>query len=201
MQQSFFSDTSILIEDDGFLTYQENYLDVSVEEIVKGIEWRNDPITMFGKTYPQPRLTAWYGDMGIEYTYSKIKMTAMPWTPRLFEIKEKLQKDLQTNFNSVLINFYRDGSDHMSYHSDNEPELGQTPTIASLSFGAERIFQLKHKYQTKRESIKISLQHGSLLVMSGDLQHYWVHKINKTAKPIGPRLNLTFRYIHSKENF
>jgi alkylated DNA repair dioxygenase AlkB len=200
MQQRFFSDTSILIEDDGFLTHQENYLDVSVEEIVKGIEWRNDPITMFGKTYQQPRLTAWYGDAGIEYTYSKITMSAKPWTPHLHKIKTKLEQDLRISFNSVLVNYYRDGADHMSYHSDDEPELGPNPTIASLSFGAERIFQIKHKF-LKRAPLKISLQHGSLLVMGGDLQHFWMHKINKTAKPIGPRLNLTFRYIHSKENF
>ncbi len=198
MQQSLFSDTKILIEDDGFLTYQENYFDEKIDELFRDIEWRNDPITMFGKTYPQPRLTAWYGDAGIEYTYSKIKMSAKPWTTHLQKIKEKLETDLHVQFNSVLVNYYRDGSDHMSYHSDDEPELGPNPTIASLSFGAERIFQLKHKFQMKRSPIKISLQHGSLLVMGGDLQHFWVHKINKTAKPIGPRLNLTFRQIYPK---
>ena len=185
----------VLIENDGHLSYEENFLDYDLSTITAGISWRNDSITLFGKTHPQPRLTAWVGDKGIHYTYSKIKMTTSPWTPLLLEIRNLLEKKLSTPFNSVLINYYRNGQDHMSYHSDDEKELGVAPTIASLSFGESRIFQLKHKLNLNVPDIKLTLHHGSLIVMSGELQHFWKHRINKTNKVIGPRLNLTYRLI------
>lgn len=187
-----------LINRDGKLLYFENFLDAfTVDELIQDINWRNDPITMYGKTYPQPRLTAWYGEPGLIYTYSNIKMTALPWTPVLFNIKNLLEQTLDTTFNSVLLNYYRNGSDHMSYHADDEKELGPNPTIASLSFGAARNFQLKHRYDSSEKTFIKVLDHGSLLVMKDELQHFWVHKIAKTQKPIGPRLNLTFRKIYS----
>ena len=188
-----------LLDHQGYVLYQENYLaqneTYTIQNITKNIVWRNDPITMFGKTYPQPRLTAWYGGEGIQYTYSKIKMTTTPWTPILKSIRDQLQDSLQTPFNSVLLNLYRTGLDHMSYHADNEPELGVNPTIASLSFGATRIFQLKHRYDQSIAPLKINLESHSLLVMKGELQHFWLHKINKSMKVSEPRLNLTFRQI------
>lgn len=184
-----------IIGNDGHLSYEENFLDYAPSIIIEGVSWRNDSITLFGKTHPQPRLTAWVGDQGIQYTYSKIKMTTAPWTPLLFEIKTKLEKKLSTSFNSVLINYYRNGQDHMSYHSDDEKELGVNPTIASLSFGESRLFQLKHKWNLNIPEVKLTLNHGSLVVMSGELQHFWKHRINKTNKIIGPRLNLTYRLI------
>ena len=188
-----------LLDHQGQVFYQEHYLptnhNFTIENISSDIVWRNDPITMFGKTYPQPRLTAWYGDDGILYTYSIIKMIATPWTPILKSIRDQLQDSLQTPFNSVLLNLYRNGLDHMSYHADNEPELGVNPTIASLSFGATRIFQLKHRYDQNIAPFKINLESHSLLVMKGELQHFWLHKINKSLKVSEPRLNLTFRQI------
>lgn len=185
-----------IIDFDGSLTYQSQFLDKSIESIIENIIWRNDPITMFGKTYPQPRLTAWYGDEGVEYSYSKIKMKASQWTPELYLIKSKLESEINTTFNSVLINFYRDGLDHMSYHSDDELELGINPTIASLSFGETRFFHLKHKFKLDLDVIKLPIEHGSLIVMKDELQHFWQHKISKTTKKIGSRLNLTFRKIY-----
>ena len=189
-----------LLDHQGIVLYQENYLPhnetYSIQNITSNIAWRNDPITMFGKTYPQPRLTAWYGDDGLQYTYSKIKMIATPWTPILKLIRDQLQLTLQKPFNSVLLNFYRNGLDHMYYHADNEPELGMNPTIASLSFGATRIFQLKHRHDQSIAPLKINLESHSLLVMKDELQHFWLHKINKSMKVNEPRLNLTFRQIH-----
>jgi alkylated DNA repair dioxygenase AlkB len=185
-----------LLDHDGTVLYQENYTSITMDEITRDLVWRNDPITMFGKTYPQPRLTAWHGDPGLPYTYSKITMTSPGWTPTLLSLKEQLEKDLKVPFNSVLVNYYRDGNDHMSYHADDEKELGENPVIASLSFGVTRKFQLKHRYDTRLLPVTIELESQSLLVMKGELQHFWNHKINKSKKITEPRLNLTYRYIY-----
>lgn len=184
-----------LLDDDGTLLYLPRYCSYSIADILKDVVWRNDSITMFGKTHPQPRMTAWHGTPGLIYTYSKIRMVSPGWTPLLLNIKNQLEKDLATSFNSVLINYYRTGLDHMSYHSDSEKELGTNPTIASLSFGAKRKFQMKHKFQKDKNVLSVELEDGSLLVMKDEIQHFWNHKIAKTALNVAPRLNLTFRNI------
>jgi alkylated DNA repair dioxygenase AlkB len=180
---------------DGILLYQDDYLTDNIEEVVKDIIWRNDFITMFGKTHPLPRLTAWHGEQGLTHTYSKIKMVSTGWTPVLKKIRDQLEIDLKTKFNSVLVNYYRDGNDHMSYHSDDEKELGQNPIIASLSLGATRKFHLKHRYDKSIPTKVFDLKAQSLLVMKEELQHFWLHKISKSTKVNEPRLNLTYRYI------
>ncbi|QDK42887.1 alpha-ketoglutarate-dependent dioxygenase AlkB [Bacteriovorax stolpii] len=185
-----------IITEDGTLQYFEQYSDVKIDEVIEGIKWRNDSITLYGKTFPQPRLTAWYGDSGVKYSYSNIHMQALPWTPILLKLKTQLENDLNARFNSVLVNYYRDGNDHMSYHSDDEKELGPNPTIASLSFGETRSFQLKHKFDLEKKTVIIPITDGSLVVMKDELQHFWQHKITKTKKLIGPRVNLTFRMIY-----
>lgn len=184
-----------VINDDGIVLYCEGYSDESIDSVVEGLSWRNDFITMYGKTHPLPRKTAWHGASGITHSYSGIKMVAVEWTPILLKLKNQLEDELKTTFNSVLINYYRDGSDHMSWHADDELELGPTPIIASLSFGETRSFQLKHKFDKSKETVHINITDGSLVVMKGELQNFWVHKIAKTAKTIGPRVNLTFRNI------
>lgn len=184
-----------LLDHDGQVLYQENYLEETMDEILKDVVWRDDKITMFGKTHPQPRMTAWHGDKGLEYTYSKIKMISPGWTKALLKIKKKLEKDLNVEFNSVLVNYYRDGNDHMSWHTDNEKELGKNPVIASLSFGETRRFTLKHR-RDEVAPLVLDLPSQSLLVMKGELQEHWVHRISKSVKVKGPRLNLTFRYIY-----
>ena len=183
---------------DGTLLYQDSFTSTPMEKILPEIDWRNDSITFFGKTYPQPRLTAWYGDEGIEYTYSKIKMIAPGWTRELTKLKSELEETLETPFNSVLVNYYRNGLDHMSYHTDDEKSLGENPTIASLSFGATRKFYFKHRFKKDLSAKMIELNSQSLLVMKGEFQHFWLHKIAKSKSINLPRLNLTFRYI--KEN-
>ena len=189
---------NLIHQHDGTLLYQEGYTITQMDKIIPEIEWRNDSITFFGKTYPQPRLTAWYGDQGIEYTYSKIKMIAPGWTPELNKLKSDLEETLETPFNSVLVNYYRNGLDHMSYHTDDEKSLGENPTIASLSFGATRKFYFKHRFKKDLSAKMIELNSQSLLVMKGEFQHFWLHKIAKSKSINLPRLNLTFRYI--KEN-
>lgn len=153
--------------------------------------WRSESITLWGKQFLQPRLTAWYGDAS--YTYSGLTMEALPFTPLLVEIKQAVEQASGRVFNSVLLNYYRNERDSMGMHSDDEAELGPEPPIASVSFGATRTFILRHK-RSKR-TVRIDLTDGSLLLMAGATQANWSHGINKGAAPKGPRINLTFRYI------
>ena len=166
------------------------------EELQNKISWRQDKIKMFGKELDLPRLTAWYGDEGKSYKYSGIAMNSTPWIPTLLLIKQRIEEAVEINFNSVLLNFYRHGKDSMSWHSDDEPELGKNPVIASVSFGETRRFLLKHKYDKELEKIEVSLNNGSLLIMQGSTQHFWQHRIPKTSKKINSRINLTFRVIN-----
>jgi alkylated DNA repair dioxygenase AlkB len=158
------------------------------------IPWQQDNITVFGQTYPQPRLTALYGNDGKTYSYSTIVMQPHKWNPLLMFIKNEVEEICPENFTTVLLNQYRDGKDSNGWHADNEKELGRNPIIASISFGAERVFHLQHN-EIKECKQKITLAHGSLLIMKGETQHFWKHQIPKTSKPIGTRINLTFRII------
>nr|WP_294937740.1 alpha-ketoglutarate-dependent dioxygenase AlkB [uncultured Flavobacterium sp.] len=158
------------------------------------IPWQQDTITIFGKKHLQPRLTALFGNNGKNYTYSNITMQPHPWNELLLAIKAKVEETTGHEFTSVLLNLYRDGKDSNGWHADNEKELGINPVIASLSFGEERVFQLKHNL-LKEQKQNIRLENGSLLLMKGTTQHFWKHQIPKTAKPIKHRINLTFRTI------
>jgi alkylated DNA repair dioxygenase AlkB len=168
--------------------------DTIFEQLTNEIPWQQDEIRVFGKTHPQPRLTALFGNEGKPYSYSNIKMQPHPWNPLLQKIKSQVENVSDTNFTSVLLNLYRDGKDSNGWHADNEKELGLNPVIASVSFGAERIFQLKHNTISNLKQ-NILLEHGSLLLMKGTTQHFWKHQIPKTSKTIGSRINLTFRVI------
>jgi alkylated DNA repair dioxygenase AlkB len=159
------------------------------------INWKQEEITFYGKTYPVPRKTAWYGYEGFNYTYSGINCNPHPWTKELLEIKKEIESFLSgIDFNSVLLNLYRDGNDKVSWHADDEKGLGINPTIASLSLGATRHFDLKHK-DNPNLKMRIDLTPGSLVIMTGELQHNWLHQIpvQKTIKEA--RINLTFRTI------
>ena len=166
------------------------------ENLLEEIHWRNDKIKMFGKVMDQPRKVAWYGDEGVEYTYSGIKMKAIEWSETLLVLKEQVEITLNCHFNSVLINLYRDGNDYMSWHSDDEKELGTNPIIASISLGEPRdfLFRLKNVHEKK---VKLTLQNGSLIVMKGQTQQFWQHALPKRKRVTLPRLNLTFRQIIS----
>ena len=157
--------------------------------------WRHDKIKLFGRQIYQPRLTALFGEKGKNYTYSGLEMQPEPFTAEIEEIRKKCMQYTNALFNVCLANLYRDGSDSMGWHADDEKELGINPTIASISLGAERIFHLKHKKDTTAKH-KIRLQHGSLLVMQGTTQEFWKHQLPKTKKKVGPRVNLTFRKIY-----
>ena len=163
-------------------------------ELLNSTPWQNDPITVFGKTYPQPRMTSLHGHTTDPYGYSGIVMQPNPMTKTLLDIETKIQTLCEEHFTTVLLNLYRTGKDSNGWHADDEPELGQNPIIASVSLGAERYFHLKHK-QDKSQRLKFALAHGSLLLMEGSTQHHWKHQIAKTAREVGPRINLTFRKV------
>ncbi|MFV5526025.1 alpha-ketoglutarate-dependent dioxygenase AlkB [Acinetobacter variabilis] len=160
----------------------------------QNIAWKQDQIKMYGKELSLPRVSAWYGDSGMDYTYSGIKLKANPWIPALIWLKQQLEQVSATEFNSVLLNWYRDGQDHISWHTDAEKELGRNPTIASLNFGESRRFLLRENNDHDNK-IEISLGHGDLLVMKGALQHHWQHSVPKQTKVSSGRLNMTFRKI------
>lgn len=199
MKSLFGSEPIIFTLPDSEIIYFPTFLqkeeaDSVFNELVKNTPWQQDEITVYGKKYLQPRLTALYGNEGKPYSYSNIVMQPHAWTSLLQKIKSKIERVSDTNFTTVLLNYYRNGNDSNSWHADNEKELGKNPVIASLSFGAERTFQLKHNSDATQKK-SIVLEHGSLLLMKGKTQHFWKHQIPKTAKPIGSRINLTFRVI------
>jgi len=163
--------------------------------LINKVDWREESITLFGKTHLQPRLFAWYGDAQASYQYSGLKLEPLAWIDELSGIKERVSEHCGAEFNSVLLNYYRNHRDSMGMHSDDEKELGREPTIASLSFGATRVFKLKHKYRKDIKPLRIPLNCSTLLVMRGNTQHHWKHGIDKLGAPCGPRLNLTFRKI------
>lgn len=157
------------------------------------IPWRQDEITLFGKTHPIPRLQSFHGEEGISYTYSNLRMKAEAFSGALLGLKELVNLFTGQEFNCVLCNYYRSGRDYAAWHQDNEKELGKNPAIASVSFGATRRFDLRNLETGK--TIKTELPEGSLLLMDGALQHFWKHQLAKTARYRDERINLTFRKI------
>ncbi|WP_137172616.1 alpha-ketoglutarate-dependent dioxygenase AlkB [Massilia sp. HP4] len=153
--------------------------------------WREETVVVYGKRHLQPRLSAWHGDAA--YTYSGLRLEPLPLTPLLETLRGAVQAATGQSFNSVLLNYYRNERDSMGMHSDDEPELGPRPAIASLSLGAARTFILKHKHNKK--TVRVDLTDGSLLLMSGETQKYWLHGINKMTRALQARVNLTFRKI------
>ena len=189
-----------IITIDGYVSLYENLFTPKqsqdlFSELFQHIPWQQDNIKRFGQSIPLPRLTAWYGDAGKSYTYSGITMNPLIWTRPLLTIKNKIEKITQHQFNSVLLNQYRHGKDSVAWHSDDEPELGKEPIIASVSFGETRQFMLKHKFKAEIKPITLNLTSGSLLLMKGKTQECWLHQVPKTRNEVEPRINLTFRTI------
>ena len=194
-----FSEKLVLDLPDSDIVYYPNFFseeeaDYFFNSLKESVPWQQDEITLFGKTHPQPRLTALYGNNGKSYSYSNITMHPLEFTDELQDVKSAVENTAKVKFTSCLLNLYRSGKDSNGWHSDDEKELGQNPVIASVSLGAGRFFHLRHKIR-KDQKHKILLEHGSLLLMQGVTQHFWQHQIPKTAKNIGERINLTFRII------
>ncbi len=167
--------------------------DAIFRDLRRTVDWKQNHVSLFGRRVALPRLTAWYGDPGSSYEYSGIVNDPLPWTETLQRLRILLQNRTGAKYNSVLLNLYRDGGDGLSWHSDDEPELGSSPTIASLSFGEARRLRLRHK--PTRESMNLELSDGSLLVMRGRSQRDWDHCVPKSKKNLRERINATFRQV------
>lgn len=183
---------------DGTVNYYGKLLnqkeaDFYLNRLLETIEWRNDEAIIFGKKIITKRKVAWYGEKPFEYTYSNTTKYALPWTKELLELKNIIEKETGETFNSCLLNLYHNGDEGMAWHSDGETDLKKNGAIGSLSLGAERKFAFKHKHTN--EKIDLILAHGSLLVMKGTTQQYWLHRLPPTKKITAARVNLTFRTI------
>lgn len=192
------NNTGLTVIANGEYIFLPNYFNKAesnlfLNKLKNTIDWKQESMNMYGKQLNFPRLTAWYGDNDKQYLFSGIKLSPNTWTEELLEIKNKIEPKASVNFNSVLLNRYRNGNDSISWHTDAEKELGKNPIIASVNFGATRKFQLRHIYT--KEKLEIELTHGSLLIMQGELQHFWQHQVPKTAQIVTERINLTFRVI------
>ena len=183
--------------------FEKHEADILLHQLTENIAWQQGEIMMFGKKILEPRLTSWYGDEGKIYTYSGKTQTPNPWIEPLITIKNRIEKTTHnlslkesfgTVFNSVLLNLYRNGTDSMGWHADDEKELGRNPVIASVNFGESRRFLFRKKNEPSQK-YELLLTHGSLLIMSGEMQHFWQHSVPKEPQKTRPRINLTFRDI------
>ncbi|MEI6881572.1 MAG: alpha-ketoglutarate-dependent dioxygenase AlkB, partial [Bacteroidota bacterium] len=164
-----------------------------MEALINNIEWKNDEVVIYGKRIVTKRKMAWYGDNSFEYKYSNIIRTALPWTKELLEIKTIVETKTAERYNSCLLNLYHNGNEGMGWHSDDEKDLKKDGAIASLSLGADRKFGFKHKLN--KQTLYVLLEHGSLLLMKGEVQSHWLHSLPKSSRVLKPRINLTFRTI------
>lgn len=197
-----FPQTVELLPFDGSALLYHDFVDTSraddaFRQLLDGTPWEERDIVVFGKKHREPRLSAWHSEPHISYTYSGILRSPHPWTPVLKELRDQCADATGATFNAVLVNLYRDGNDGVGWHADNEASNGRKPVIASLSLGASRRFDFRHR-ETK-ETIHVQLDPGSLLVMSGLSQHCWVHQLPRTKRVSEPRINLTFRRIVSAQ--
>lgn len=162
-----------------------------METLLQTIPWQQDELIIFGRKIITQRKTAWYGDIGYAYTYSHATKVALPWTPALRTIKEKVELISGESYNCCLLNLYHDGNEGMGWHSDDEDTIARDSAIASVSLGAARRFDFRHK--KTGEKVQVMLENGSLLVMKGETQRFWQHSLPKSKRITAPRVNLTFR--------
>ncbi|HTO15448.1 MAG TPA: alpha-ketoglutarate-dependent dioxygenase AlkB [Edaphocola sp.] len=194
------SDRSLeyFLENDSFDWKTANWREFDKEELTKvkfkNIDWHHDKLNMYGKEVFLPRYSAWYGDDDKSYSYSGLTLQPNKWNNGLLFLKEQIEKIAIVKFNSVLMNWYRDGEDYINWHTDAEKELGQNPIIASLNFGTTRRFLIR-RIDDNSIKLEFPLKHGTLLIMRGELQHFWQHSVPKEKKVKQTRINLTFRTI------
>ncbi|ATL75925.1 2OG-Fe(II) oxygenase [Chryseobacterium piperi] len=173
---------------------QEHEATALERKLMETVSWNQTTQKMYDKVVMTPRLTAWFGDEGKSYELGGSRIKVNSWPPELVSLKQKIEAFTGYRFNSVLLNLYRDGNDSVAWHRDKDNELGERPVIASVSLGQVRNFDFR-KVDDHRQKYSLSLPHGSLLIMKGNLQVHWEHRIAKSAKPMKPRINLTFRLI------
>ena len=195
---SFLFEPENLLPYDGIAIYHgvvfnEQEANGICKDLLDTIPWKQDEVVMFGKKIITKRKVAWYADTGICYTYAGVKKSGLEWTSALFGIKQKVEAMTGAKYNACLLNLYHEGEEGMGWHQDNEKEIVEGSSIASLSFGAERKFAFKHK--KTGDVVNVLLEHGSLLVMKDETQTHWLHRLPPTKKICSPRINLTFRTI------
>lgn len=194
-------DTAVnLLPNDGIVNYYSKILNdqeivMYMDRLLHQIPWKNDEAVIFGRHIITKRKVAWFGDRNFDYTYSKKTREALPWTDDLLQLKSLIEKTSGEKYNSCLLNLYHNGDEGMAWHSDDEKTMVKDSAIASLSLGAERKFSLRHK--KSKETISLTLENGSLLVMKGTTQTHWLHSVPKTKTVSQPRINLTFRIFNT----
>jgi len=187
----------VALQDGSLVLFDEAFRNDSARlfaGLMRETDWQQHQLVLSGRRIAAPRLSAWYGEPDCHYRYSGLQLRAQPFTPALAEIRARVAAIAGSDFDSVLLNLYRDGNDGMSWHSDDEPELGAAPLIASVSLGAARRFLLRRR-DGSGESVALDLADGSLLLMLPPLQRHWRHSVPKTRRLVGPRINLTWRQI------
>lgn len=195
-----FNTSSNLLPFDGEANYHPNVISLAsaqeyFQKLLSLVAWKNDVVVLFGKRIVTNRKVAWYGDSDFIYSYANTNKKALPWIPELLALKQIAETTCNATFNACLLNLYHNGNESMGWHSDDETELGKNPTIASLSLGADRIFSLKHR--ENKQTVSVVLEKGSIVVMKGETQDYWLHKIPTNTRITMPRISLTFRKIVS----
>ena len=186
--------------DDGELTFWPAFLtEARARELFCQLRdqtpWEQSEIRIAGKVISIPRLNAWYGETGADYSYSGVRLATLPFTPALAALRREVEQATGFAFNSALLNLYRHHNDSVDWHADDEPELGRNPVVASVSLGEPRRFELRRR-DNHRNKLKIDLPDGSLLLMAGKLQHFWHHRVGKEKQPCGERINITFRRVN-----
>lgn len=196
---SLFPRSGVIVDTDGRAELFHDFLDVAradstLAALMQEVRWEQAELTVYGRKVTEPRMSVWYADNGMDYVYSGTARRAHAFTPALDDLRLEVQQRTGATFNSALVNLYRDGNDRLGWHADNEECNGPEPTIASLTFGAERYFDLRHR--GSGETHRVLLPHGSLLMMSGALQRHWVHQVPAMRKVGAPRVNVTLRLVH-----
>lgn len=205
MQANLFDDDSSAVKhslvDAELVEYQQIFSESEAERLLQTLQseipWRQEQLRIAGKLRDIPRLQCWMGDKSSRYGYSGVRLSPCPWNPTVSQIHDRVSELCDHRFNSVLLNFYRNGNDSVAWHADDESELGEKPIIASVSLGAERVFELKRKNKVPTKKYEIILRHASLLVMGETMQRHWLHQLPKVKDLNEPRINLTFRNIVS----
>jgi len=195
---SLFHESGVIVDHDGRAELFHDFLDTPtadsfLESLSVEVQWEQAELIVFGRKVVEPRMSVWYADNRMDYAYSGTSRAAHAFTPALDRLRREVQDRTGASFNSALVNLYRDGNDRLGWHADNEECNGPEPTIASLSFGAERHFDLRHR--ASGETRRVTLPHGSLLMMSGALQRHWVHQVPAMKKVGAPRINVTLRLV------
>jgi alkylated DNA repair dioxygenase AlkB len=177
------------------LVFTADEADALLNYCLSCLPWRQDFLVIAGKRVAIPRLQNWFGDPDAHYSYSGLALTPLPWTAQLLRIRDRAESIAGQSFNAALANYYRNGRDSVGWHSDDEKELGPQPVIASVSLGATRVFEMRHRYDKTIKTLRLPLTHGSVLVMKGGTQQFWRHQLPKDEEVTQPRVNLTLRKI------